>query len=246
VTRTGGSGTVAVPDSAPAPARSAECGAVTSRPVPRALSDLPYRRHLVPVTEPFDDSTDLDRAHVTGVDLSATDAPASAFSECAFSSVEFGTARLPRSRFTDVRLTGCRLVGTDITTSSWFDAELVNSVVAGGLAYDSTLRRVTFHGCKLASVNLRGSRITDVVFADCTLDEVDFGGATLTRVRFPGSTLRNVGLDDATMDRVDLREADDLHLRLGPSSLTGLVIDTAQLTALAPAFAQALGVTVVD
>lgn len=95
-------------------------------------------------------------------------------------------------------------------------------------------------------MNLRGGRITDVVFADCALEEVDFGGATLTRVRFPGSTLRDVRLDDATMDRVDLREAADLHLRLGPTSLAGLVVDSAQLVALAPTFARALGVTVTD
>ncbi|WP_043536844.1 pentapeptide repeat-containing protein [Saccharomonospora cyanea] len=219
---------------------------MTGRTAPRALTDLPYHRHLVETGELPADSADHEYVHVTGTDLSSVDAPGSRFVECAFSGVAFGSARLSRTNFTDVWLNGCGLIGTDVTATGWLDAEFVTTVLAGTAAYDSTLRRVTFHGCKLTSVNLRGSRLTDVTFVDCALRDVDFGGATLTRVRFPRSTLRDVRFDNTVLDRVDLRETTELRLHLGAGSLSGLVIDSSQLLGLAPSFAAALGVIVAD
>lgn len=219
---------------------------VTDRATARALTDLPYHRYLADSEAPPEESADHECVHFVGTDLSDAEVQGSRFRECAFSDATFGTARLSRTNFTDVWLSSCGLIRTDVTASGWLDAEFVTTVLAGTAAYDSTMRRVIFHGCKLDAVNLRGSRLTDVTFVDCALREIDFGGATLTRVRFPGSSLRDVRFDGAVMDRVDLREATELRLQLGAGPLSGLVIDTGQLLGLAPTFASALGVTVAD
>jgi uncharacterized protein YjbI with pentapeptide repeats len=111
-------------------------------------------------------------------------------------------------------------------------------------AFGATLRRVTFSHCKLDSVNWRSAALREVRFVDCLLRDVDFGEATLTEVSFPGSTLDGVHLRGARLSKVDLRGAASLGIADGVEALRGATIDHGQLLDLAPAFAQALGVTV--
>src|SRR5699024_3875811 len=141
-------------------------------------------------------------------------------------------------------LHGCTLTSAEAIDSDCLDVELTTSVLAGTVAYDSRLKRVIFHGCKLAGENFRGATLDDVTFVDCARGDVVFSGATTNRMHFPESSLLEVTYENTTLTRVDLRDAADIDLRLSAGSLNGLTISSAQLALLAPTFAQALGITV--
>jgi uncharacterized protein YjbI with pentapeptide repeats len=53
------------------------------------------------------------------------------------------------------------------------------------LRYARHLRPFTVQGCKVDSLNLRGTRLQDVEFRDGDLTETDFGSATLVGVTSP-------------------------------------------------------------
>ena len=115
--------------------------------------------------------------------------------------------------------------------------------------FSARLRRVTLHGCKLNSVNLRMAALTEVQFVDCVLQDVDLGGAELTEVAFPGSRLDRVRLAGARLTDVDLTGASSLEIADGIDGITalrGAAITYGQLMELASLFALAAGVKIRD
>ena len=138
-----------------------------------------------------------------------------------------------------------RLIATGLAETQWTDVVFAGSVAAGTEAFGAELRRVTFRGCKLDSVNFRGAVLTEVTFDDCDLRDVDFAGATLARVTFPGSRLTRADLCRVRMDATDLRGA-ELGLIIDADSLRGAILSTGQLVSLAPVLAQTLGMIVSD
>jgi uncharacterized protein YjbI with pentapeptide repeats len=214
---------------------------------PRALADLPYADYL----EDHDGRDlaaggDYNVVHIADREFPGLVAGNARFSESALSGVRFTDGSLRRARFNDVWLHGTQVIGTDLAESGWLDAEVVNTAFAGVALFEAALSRVTFFGCKLVSVNLRGAVLRDVAFVDCVLRDVDFSEAALTTVTFPGSTLADLRFEGATLKKVDLREAAELGIRSGLTSLRGATITPTQALDLAPAFAQALGLTVED
>jgi uncharacterized protein YjbI with pentapeptide repeats len=214
--------------------------------VPRELGDLPYAGYLEPLRGELETEGVYDTLHADEREFLEPRAGGARFVECAFTSVAFEGGGMRRARFTDVWCHSTRWVGTDLAESSWMDVSLVSGMLAGAQAFGSTLRRVTFSHCKLDSVNWRSAALREVRFVDCLLRDVDFGEATLTDVSFPGSTLDGVRLRGARLGSVDLRGAASLGIADGVEALRGAVIDHGQLLDLAPAFAQALGVTVAE
>jgi len=172
------------------------------------------------------------------------DARGARFLECAFDSTDVDGGRLRGSRFNDVWLGEARWVGTDLSESSWLDCEFNGGLLAGAAMYGARMQRVVFHRCKLDAVNLRQAGLREVVFADCVLREVDLREARLERVSFPGSTLEAVRLAGIRAERLDLRGVRGLGIADGLESLRGAVVSPAQLIDLAPALAEALGITV--
>ncbi|MCF2527976.1 pentapeptide repeat-containing protein [Yinghuangia soli] len=213
-------------------------------PVPRDLAQLPFAHRM----EPFDgglyrDDT-YENVHFEGSSLDDEDGGGSRFTECAFSDVAVTGGRFRRARFDDVWFDTVRLVGTDLAESNWLDAEVSAGLLAGLQLHGVQMRRVVFHNCKFDSVNLRTAALRDVAFVNCLLRDVDLAGATLTGVSFPGSNLDGIQLDKATLAKTDLRDATGLRITSGLTALRGATINHLQLMDLAPAFAQALGVTV--
>jgi uncharacterized protein YjbI with pentapeptide repeats len=212
--------------------------------VPRELADLPYARHLEPLRGELETEGTYDTVHADDREFLEPRAGGARFVECAFTSVAFEGGRMRRARFNDVWCHTVRWVGTDLAESSWMDASVLSGMLAGVQSFGATLRRVTFSHCKLDSVNWRSAALREVRFEDCLLREVDFGEAALTDVSFPGSVLDGVRLRGARLRGVDLRGAAALGIADGVEALRGATIDQGQLLDLAPAFAQALGVTV--
>jgi uncharacterized protein YjbI with pentapeptide repeats len=212
----------------------------------RELVDLPFASLLVEHTGELAADQDYDTVHFARREFTAATASHSHFTECAFTSVTFNEGRFRRSRFNDVWMDTLRLVGTDLAETDWLDSTVRSSMLAGVTAFSSQLRRVVFQGCKFNAVNFRASEFTDVTFQDCVLQEVDLNNAKLTKVAFPGTTLDQVHMDKATLAKVDFRGASELNLASGYDALHRAVINTGQLTQLAPILAEWLGITVKD
>lgn len=216
------------------------------KPAPRELTDLPYADHLEPFDGELTEEGDHDCVHVDGAAFDDAEAHGSRFMESAFTSVTFTGGRMRRSRFNDVWMHTVRFVATDLVETDWMDAEIVAGSLAGLELYGSVLRRVTFHNCKLDSVNLRAAALHDVTFADCLLRDVDFHGARLSGVTFPGSNLEGVRFAGAKLQKTDFRQAVALGITDGFDALRGATVSTSQLLDLAPLLAQSYGIEVLD
>ena len=208
------------------------------------VSDLAYAEALVPHPGPLDAGGEYDTAWFDTVTFDEPDVGNVRFLECAFTAPSFSGGQLRRARFNDVWMRGGRIVGTELIESVWLDAALLSSALSGVEAYGAQLRRVTFAGCKLDSVNLRATVLDGVSFEDCTLTDVDMADAELTNVRFPGSEMRGLRLARATLKHVDFRGAIALGIADGYDSLRGAIIDGGQLIEIAPGLAAAHGVVV--
>jgi uncharacterized protein YjbI with pentapeptide repeats len=213
--------------------------------VPQELADLPYAAALQPHRGGLSPDGEYDTAHFDQVTLDGPDARNASFLECACTGVSIQDGRLRRAAFNEVWFRDTRLTATDLAEARFLDVTFIAGVAAGVEAYAATLRRVTFQGCKLDSVNFRDAQLTDVTFLDCLLRGVDFSGAALSRTVFAESRLSKVDFTRATMDEVDLRGS-ELDIVAGPGSLRGAIISPGQLTAIAPALAESLGISVRD
>ena len=211
----------------------------------RELADLPFAAALEPHPGPLAPAELYDCAHFDRLDLDAPDATGSRFLECAFTGVSVQGGQLRGAQFTDVWLRDVRLIAADIAESTWLNCTVTDSAAAGVQAFGTRLRGVSFHGCKLDSVNLRDAALTEVTFDGCVLRDVDFGGAALTKVAFPGCKLITTSFARVTLDVVDLRGA-ELGITVDPACLRGAIVTTAQLLDMAPLLAESIGIVVKD
>jgi uncharacterized protein YjbI with pentapeptide repeats len=209
------------------------------------VADLPFAAALTPHAGGLAARGDYDGVHFDQLSFDEPQAASSEFIECAFTGVSFQGGRLPKARLRDVLMRDVRLIATSMGESHWADVVVAESIAAGTEVFGAELRRVTFRGCKLDSVNFRGAALTEVTFARCELRDVDFAGATLTRTAFPGSRLAKTDFTNVTMNKTDLRDA-ELGIIIGPDSLRGATVSTGQLVYLAPVLAETMGITVSD
>jgi uncharacterized protein YjbI with pentapeptide repeats len=209
------------------------------------VADLPFAAVLTPHAGGLTAGADYDCVRFDQLSFDEPQAASSQFIECAMTGVTFQGGRLPKTRLRDVLMRDVRLIATGLGESHWTDVTVTESVAAGAEIFGAELRRATFRGCKLDSVNFRGAVLTDVTFAGCELRDVDFAGATLTRAAFPGSRLARTDFTNVTMNGADLRGA-ELGIIIGPDSLRGATVSTGQLVYLAPVLAETMGITVSD
>jgi uncharacterized protein YjbI with pentapeptide repeats len=222
---------------------------------PRDLADLLFASDLRPPVSPgaeLEIDGDYERTRFDGDTFVESVATGARFIESAFVGVAFDGGRLRKARLSDVWFEQTRLVALDIAEASLTDVWFTGCVFAGVQSFSTLLRRVTFRGCKLDSVNFRDCTLTDVSFEDCMLRDADFGGARLTRVSFGGATLTGADFTRVTCKSVDLRGArldsssEVPGIKAGYDSLRGARIDSLQLMTLAPLLAHHLGITVTD
>jgi uncharacterized protein YjbI with pentapeptide repeats len=85
------------------------------------------------------------------------------FLGCRFTGCVLDRCELPGAAFHDVAIERLRGVEIDLAGSSWRDALVADSLLAGAELYDARLQRVTFRDCKLDAsfeeVDLRGSEL---------------------------------------------------------------------------------------
>ncbi|MEV6305437.1 pentapeptide repeat-containing protein [Actinoplanes sp. NPDC051861] len=216
-------------------------------PVVPDLASLPYARYLQPwEAGELDRGEDYTEIHFDDVEFDGANAGGARFAESAMTVVTFTGGNFDRARLDDVWIARSRWIGGSWAESDLIDVQILDGVLAGVQAYSSKWRRVTIHGCKIDSLNLRGARLQDVEFRDCDLSEVDFGDATLAGVTFPGSAIRRARFGKATVKKLDLRGARELEIAEGWDALRGALITSVQLAESAAAMAHTLGVVVRD
>jgi uncharacterized protein YjbI with pentapeptide repeats len=131
------------------------------------------------------------------------------------------------------------VVGAD---STWRSVGLDGGRIGAWDLAGGVLDAVTVAGVQLGYVNLRDATLTDVVMHDCRIEALDLAGARARRVSLTGCVIGELVVVRAELDQLDLRGArldrvDDVE------SLGGAIISTEQLLDLAPALAQAAGLT---
>jgi uncharacterized protein YjbI with pentapeptide repeats len=151
----------------------------------------------------------------------------------------------------DVRLDGGRLLESvldrlNVTTltakgSLWRDVRITGSRVGAAEWFDVEWRAVELIGCRIGYLNLAGGRLQDVRFTDCVLDELDLRAAEVRRVVLEGCRVGTLSVAEARLEHVDLTGA-ELGSVDRADGLRGAVLDDAQLAALAPLMADALGI----
>lgn len=166
----------------------------------------------------------LDGVHFAGLVADEADLKGARLSEVHLDQAALTVVRAPRSQWRDVRVTG-RLGSLE--------------------AYEAQWRSVHFVGCKLSFVNLRGAELSDVAFTDCIIDELDLIGAVANRVRLSSTRIAHLNLRQARLRDLDLRGA-TFEVIEGLMDLRGATISHQQLAALAPLFADEVGLNVED
>ncbi|MFJ6003241.1 pentapeptide repeat-containing protein [Arthrobacter sp. NPDC092385] len=165
----------------------------------------------------------LQECLLEGVSLSDTELRGARFLECTFRELFAPVFRAPRSSWRETSLQGTR----------WGSAEL----------YDSTFDAVHLDGGKLDYVNLRSSRLTDVLVSGCIIGELDLTGARATRLALQDCTIGTLTLDGAQLKDVDLRTSSFRGIH-GLDGLRGATIDEYQLQLLAPFLAESMGLRI--
>ena len=209
------------------------------------LADLPYAAHLSPAEGDLAPHGEYDTVLFERAEFDQPNAASARFLECAFSKVSMTGGKLQRVTLRDVWIRDWRLTASTIAESNWLDVTVIASSLAGTQVFGSELRRVTFSGCKLDSVNFRAARLAEVRFDNCVLRDVDFAYAELTGCAFGGSQLARTDFSRARMAGTDLRDA-ELGIIIDAQSLRGAIVSSGQLVALAPVLAQTLGVVIQD
>ena len=150
----------------------------------------------------------MPSANSPGVSFNETQLRGASFRDCILTEVYAPVLRAARSTLRDV----------EISNPRWGSAEL----------YEGGWQSVRIDGGKLDYLNLRGSKLTDVLITDCIINELDLGSATATRVALKNCTIGSLDLSGARLKDFDLRGT-DFRTISGLGSLAGLVIDDYQL-----------------
>lgn len=217
-------------------------------PVPR-LTKSPRSVQLAPRTREDADAHVLEARDerecqsFRSADLSDYDLTGSSFSECEFTSITLTNTQFRGSRFSE-----CRLIDPFAPTflaarTSWREVIIENPRWGSAELFEADATGLHIQGGKIDYLNLRTSRLTDVVIEDCAITDLDLGGSRATRVALRNCRIGTLDLTRASMADVDLRTSTFLGVN-GLEGLRGTTIDDYQLSLFAPLFATHLGITV--
>jgi uncharacterized protein YjbI with pentapeptide repeats len=224
---------------------------MATRATKQSASDRPRPPRIAPIAdvtrEPVDPSdlrthSNLELVEITG-DLSGVDLEGLGLSESHLSDVSARDLRMRSASFVDTTLERVDTPVLGAASVSFRDVVVRDSRLGSAELYDATWQSVHFTGCRLGYLNLRSARITDLLFTDCTIDELDLSSATVARMAFRDTSVRALTLHGARLTDTDLRTLDPGRID-GIEGLRGASLSLDQVQALAPAFAQALGIHV--
>ena len=89
---------------------------------------------------------------------------------------------------------------------------------------------------KIECLNLRASKITDLLIEDRTITDLDLGGCPGTRIELRNCRLETLDVTCAALADVDIRQT-TLRALTGLEGMRGVTIDDYQFSLFAPLFA---------
>ena len=184
------------------------------------------------------DGVRYSRADADGLELSGI-----IFAECEFAGVSFNEAQLRGASFRDCIVVEAYAPVLRAARSTLHDVEFSNPRWGSAEMYEGGWQSVKIDGGKLDYLNLRGSRLADVLITDCIINELDLGSATAARVALKNCTIGSLDLSGAKLKDFDLRGT-AFRTISGLGSLAGVVIDDYQLGLIAPLLAAHMGLVV--
>ncbi|MCU1477355.1 MAG: hypothetical protein JWQ64_2048 [Subtercola sp.] len=176
-------------------------------------------------------------------DLTEFDLDGCSFLECRFDAITLTDAELRGSRFIETVFAAPFAHSLKAARTTWRDVRIENPRWGSAELFDSQLESVQLRGGKIDYLNLRGSRLTNVIVEECFIGDLDLGGFTGDRVAFVNCRISTLDVTRATCLNVDLRSSEFATIH-GIAGLAGATIDDAQLSLLAPVLAEHLGLRV--
>ncbi|MBO0896870.1 pentapeptide repeat-containing protein [Arthrobacter sp. zg-ZUI10] len=190
-----------------------------------------------------EDAGTFEGLRFDGVSFDGADLQGSTFLECEFSAVTMTDTALRGARFLECRSSGLYAPVFRAPRSTFRDVVLEGSRLGSAELYDNGWNSVHVDGGKLDYVNLRNSKLTDVLFTGCTIEELDLDGVHATRTAFRDCRIGALSLTGAVLQDVDLRST-ELRSITYLAGLHGATIDDGQLMMLAPLLAANIGLRV--
>ena len=212
----------------------------------------PAKPPAIPFTAPR--VTDADALHLrasderegerySDADLSDYDLSGANFIACEFDSVTLTDTQLRGARFVDTLVTASFAPTLLAGRTTWRDAVVQSPRWGSAEMFDADLDSVHLRGGKIDYLNLRSSRLTNVIIEDCQIGELDLGGVRATRVAVRNCRIGTLDLTRATCANVDIRGSEFSAVN-GLEGLRGVIVSEEQLGLLAPLLATHLGIVV--
>jgi len=176
-------------------------------------------------------------------DLSDYDLSGANFVECEFDAVTLTDTQLRGARFVDTLLTASFAPTLLAGRTTWRDTMVQSPRWGSAEMFDADLGSVHLRGGKIDYLNLRSSRLTNVLIEDCQIGELDLGGIRGDRVAIRNCRVGTLDLTRATCANVDIRGSEFSGIN-GLEGLRGVTVSEEQLTQLAPVLAGHLGIVV--
>jgi len=177
-------------------------------------------------------------ADLTDFDLSGVN-----FIQCEFDAVTLTSAQLRGARFVDSVMTASFAPTLTAGRTTWRDTLVQSPRWGSAELFDADLNAVHIRGGKIDYLNLRSSRLTNVLIEDCQLGELDLGGIRADRVAIRNCRIGTLDLTGARCVNVDIRGSEFSTIN-GLEGLRGVTVDDYQLSLLAPVLAAHIGLVV--
>jgi uncharacterized protein YjbI with pentapeptide repeats len=181
--------------------------------------------------------------HYDGGDAGAVELAGCSFLECRFTAVTLTDAELRGSRFVECEFEAPFAHTLKAARTTWRDIRIENPRWGSAELFDAELDSVHLRGGKIDYLNLRGSRLANVVLEECTITDLDLGDSRASRVALVNCRIGTLDVTRASCNGVDLRTSEFQAVH-GVAGLAGTIVDDLQLSQFAPLFAEHLGVRV--
>jgi uncharacterized protein YjbI with pentapeptide repeats len=193
---------------------------------------------------PLSDDRTIARAFVSG-DFSAQTAAGVTLEQCRVADAQFTGASLDRLRLTDVVVERSDLSGADVDQANLLRVEFRDCRMSGALFTRARLGEVSITRCRLDGASFRMSEARSVAFDADDLRSVDFYASKLLDTRIFDCDLTGAEFSKASAPGLRLHGS-TLYDVKGSDALSGAVIESSQVLAVALGVLSALRIEVDD
>lgn len=189
--------------------------------------------------------SELEAVELGDADLTHRDLRDSSWQGVSGRGARLSSSDLAGSFLTDVRLIDADLANLAGRSASWQRLEVRGGRGLGLSLSEAMLRDVVFDGTQLDLAGMRFATLQRVVFRGCRMHEVDLSSATLQSVLLEDCDLTGADVSRASFERCELRGCSLEGVR-GLHDLSGIAMSLLDVIDVAPLFARACGVHVLE